>query len=134
MAPGQTLRVTAMDNQQYRDGSVRHVKARAKVYDAASNLLYQTDEVEIPSGGYYSFDIGYDDIRAEDINDIYIFKSGGRIQLRFDVEFKGRVRAAAGDVDGPAPEAFPATFELVDDESRRAILIGLLLPAIQKVR
>jgi hypothetical protein len=134
MAPGQTLRVTAMNNHRSRDGSVRHVKARVKVYDAASNLLYKTEEVKIPSGGYHSFDVGYNDIRTEDLNDLYIFKSGGRIQLRFDVEFKGGVRAAVADVNGPAVDEFPATFELVDGVSGQSILIGLLLPAIQKVR
>src|SRR5918993_4970664 len=46
MAPGQTLRVTAMNKRQSRDGGVRHVKASVKVYDAASNLLYRTEEVE----------------------------------------------------------------------------------------
>jgi hypothetical protein len=134
LAPGQTLRVTAMNNYRPQDGG-RPVKASLKVFDAASNLLYQTEEVEVPAGGYYSFDVSYAAVATRSVNDAYIFKGAtGRIQVGFEMQYRGGVRVAVGDVDGSESNPYAAGFELVNDESGQTVLIGTLLPAIQKVR
>jgi hypothetical protein len=132
----QTLRVTVHNNFVLQDGSVRAVRVGVKVYDSASNLLCQTDEVDLDPGEFHSFDIRPGDVPGRgDVNDLYIFRAPeGRIQVAFETAFKGGVRVAAGDVDRYPTVSSPSTFELIDNESGRTVLVGLLLPAIRKVR
>jgi hypothetical protein len=109
------------------------VQGHVKAFNAGGQTILQTDEVEILPGESHSFDIGRDDLPGRrDINDLYIFKSPrGSIRVRVEVVIIAPA-AAPGQDKEPGVDRFPATFELIDNGSGKRILIGMLLPAIQK--
>lgn len=123
---GQTLRATGV-NAILSDGSVRFVRAHVKVFDSRGNVLCQTEEVEIPAGGFHSFDINRDDIPLAGE------PRTGRVQIRLEMIFTGGVSVPTGQDEEPGAGNFPATLELVDNNSGGTIM-ALLLPAVQSAR
>jgi hypothetical protein len=142
---GQTLRIRiASTNNRGRGGSssggddviiAGPIMGHVKVFSASTGqVLYKTDEARILAGESRSFDINSDDLPARDVNDMYIFQSPNR-RARVRVEVVIVVPATEKGQDGvPRASKFPTTYELVDKGSGKTILIGQLLPAIQKVR
>lgn len=104
------------------DGGSRATgSAHVKVFDGRSVMLFESSIAALPGGAVHEFEI--DPLTLQTIADPLT----GRIILRLKVELS--LRNAAIDSDSIE---FPTMFELVDRESDKAILIGLLLPAIQK--
>jgi hypothetical protein len=100
--------------------------AHVKLFDVGGNLIAQSAEVEIPAGKFHSFEF-----RRESLN-LPGDPNTGRLQLRAEVEIK-LWHASSPREQNPIIE-FPTSFELVNRQTGAAILIGLLVPAVQKVR
>lgn len=121
LALGQTLRL----NLVLQDGSVRPVSAQVRVSYNGKTILIRNHEPN-PTARVHSFDISR--------NDLAVAGEPGtaRVQLWVAVEIvlSFPTRAQAED---PAAVFYPPTFELMD-ESGKTVVLGLLLPAVQKVK
>ena len=124
---GQTIRVTGV-NSVLVDGSIRTVKGCVKVFDGRDNVLFQTNEVVIPAGGFHSFDINREDIPLAGE------PGTGHARIRLEMVFTGGVSVPTGGDEEPAVVNLPSTFELIDDQSGKTVLMSLLLPAVQGAR
>lgn len=100
-------------------------RGHVRVFDGRSGLLAVTDEVEICAGCFNSIDI------ARESFNLPGDPNTGRLQVRAEVEISTWVPNTRSET--PAIE-FPTSYELVNRESGQTILIGMLLPAVQKVR
>lgn len=136
VAPGQTVRLTVFNPVQrttvassaevsgvddgviITGGPMGHVR----VFDGAGLSVFSSENIFIPPGEFRTFDIKYADLAA-----VPAESSTGRRQIRTDmtISFTGLESDA---------RRFHPTFELVDSETGQTILIGMLLPAVQKVR
>jgi hypothetical protein len=93
-----------------------------RVYDGAGDLLLSYDHTPIGAGRFDSFTINYTDLEL---------RAGENGTVR------RQIRVATSMVfTGPETEAalFRPSWELVNATTGEAILIGMLLPAVQKVR
>ncbi|MDM7923329.1 MAG: hypothetical protein QUS14_13610 [Pyrinomonadaceae bacterium] len=97
--------------------------ANVRVFDGRTELLYETSVSALPGGFIHTFEI--DPFELPITPDPVT----GRVDLRIKVDLF--LRSAVFDSD---QIEFPTSFELVDNQTSKAILIGLLLPAVQKVR
>ena len=86
-------------------------------------MLFETSAVGLPGGHLHTFEI--DPLQTLLVPDAVT----GRLQLRIKVDLY--LRNAVFDSN---TVEFPTTFELVDNQTSKPVLIGLLLPAVQKVR
>lgn len=136
VAPGQTVRLTIFnpvrpttatssaetwgvdDGVIITGGPMGHVR----VFDGSGHSVFSSENVFIPPGEFRTFDIKYADLAAAPAE-----SSTGRRQIRTEmtIVFTGLESDA---------RRFHPTFELVNSETGQTILIGMLLPAIQKVR
>ena len=122
LLPGQTLRFSLYNPAP---AGTPAAGGRVRVFDGSGAAIGQTSMVQIPAGTFYSFEIRRDSLNLPgDPNT-------GRLQVRAEIELTVWHEGSTRNVP-PAVE-FPSTRELVDQETGRTILIGLLLPAIQKV-
>lgn len=119
VAAGQTvrIRIAVPDNGGSRANGGGHVK----VFDGRSELLFETSIAGLPGGAVHEFEI--DPLTLPTNADSLT----GRITLRLKVE----LFLKNADIDADSVE-FPTMFELVDRETQEAVLIALLLPAVQK--
>lgn len=131
--PGQTLRVSASNPDSKGDvngdGRPDVITGTVVLFDGTGGRIYESAEVVIPAGGFHSFDINRGDIpQAGD-------PRTGRLQVRVEVVLR-RVpkRGEAEGASGGVTKHGAGTMELVDDATGKTLLIGLLLPAVQKVR
>ena len=117
---GQTIRV---GHFAMGDGSVRAVGGHVKVFDGAGVAVMEIPIREVQAG-----ESDHIDIRRDDLSHVGDPKTG-RLQIRLEVfvVYSDSLRKGAG-----TSSVFPPSFELVSDESGESILIGMLLPAIQK--
>ena len=100
--------------------------ARVRVFDGSGGIVTQTSGVQIPAGSFHSFEIPRESLNMPgDPNT-------GRIQFRVEIELTVWQEGNTRDI--PSPVQFPSSYELVDRESGRTILIVLLLPAVQSAR
>jgi hypothetical protein len=119
VVPGQKVSVT-VPNFYFQDGSLRFVKHAVEVTENESGLIYSGE-----SGGINE--------AVHELGHVFAFTvpgdpSRGRVQLWIKVE---------SFPPSPMQESavmLPPTFELIDDLSGKTVVIGLLLPAIMKVR
>ena len=122
VAPGQTLLVSLPGNFQFGDGSVRFITYRVSVYDAAFNLLHQTEPGA--EGHEYGHALGLSHYNLGGTT-----RSGPK-EVWIHVE--STTWAAPGQAVAGARLA--PTFEVVDDLSRRTTVFGVLMPAIPGAR
>ncbi|HEV7474780.1 MAG TPA: hypothetical protein VGN90_12075 [Pyrinomonadaceae bacterium] len=127
--PGQKVSVT-VPNFYFQDGSVRFVKHSIRVIEN------QPGVTENESGLVYSGESG--GLNEHELGHVFTFSvpgdfGRGRVQLWIQVESlqPSATQASAGD---SSAVMLPPTFELMDYGSEKSVLIGLLLPAILKVR
>ena len=117
IAPGQTLRLTFF-NPTSNTIAGPHVR----VFNGSGDSLIDARHRPLAAGEFDSFDIRYSDIEQ-------IAGEGGtgRRQIRTDISIV---------YTGLESEAklFRPTWEMVDSVNGQSVLIGLLLPAVQKVR
>ena len=126
LTPGQTALIT-VPNFALQDGSVRFLKSTINVYDRDFNLIYQTDRFEP------GHEVGHLVTLRHDHLPIPGELVTSRIQVWIEVESHWLTSTPARAEDVGA-SLIPPTFEVVDNASGRTILIGMLLPAVQKVR
>jgi hypothetical protein len=116
LAPGQTLRLSIFNPAPNAAGP--HVK----VYTGTGLAVLSGSHTPLKSGEFDSFNISYSDLEQ---------MSGepgtGRRQIR--VELAIVYTGLESDA-----RRIRSTYELVDTATGQTILIGMLLPAIQKVR
>jgi hypothetical protein len=136
LVPEQTVLVT-VPNFYSLDGSVRFVKHTIKVYERQSTEGLNHAVTERQSGLVYSGESG----GLNEAFHIFTFRYADlpvqgealtrRAQLWIVVESflpsETQARAEERSADGLLP-----TFELADEERGKTVLMGLLLPAIQK--
>jgi hypothetical protein len=117
LVQGQKLRLTVF-NPSPSTAAGAHVK----VFDGSGFLLLSSENVAVPGGEFRTFDISYNDLGQMPGE-----SATGRRQIRADmtIVFTGLESEA---------RIFRPSFELVDEVRGQSILIGMLLPAIQKVR
>ena len=123
LLPGQFLRFNLYNPAA---SGTPAAKGHVKVFDGRGVLIAQTIDIEIAAGCFQSIDISRESLNLPgDPNT-------GRLQVRAEVEISlWQELTLRGE---PAPVEFPTTYELVDRESGRTVMVGHLLPAIQKVR
>jgi hypothetical protein len=136
LVPGQMVLVS-VPNFYYLDGSVRFVKHTIKVYERQSTEGLNHAVTERESGLVYSGESG----GINEAFHIFTFRYADlpvqgepltrRAQLWIVVESFLPSATQAQAVERSADGLLP-TFELVDEERGKTVLIGLLLPAIQK--
>ncbi|MGH9941985.1 MAG: hypothetical protein ACRD9R_06455 [Pyrinomonadaceae bacterium] len=124
MARGQKLRLSVF-NSSLQDGSVRVVRGHIKIFSGSSGALLLNHELNNPPAGLHSFDINRDDLPEQGE------PGTGRIQLWVEVEIVSR--STRRDED-PGAGVFPPNFELIAENSGTTILVGMLLPAVQRIR
>ena len=117
---GQTIRV---GHFAMGDGSVRAVGGHVKVFDGAGVAVMDIPIREVQLG-----ESDHIDIRRRDLSHVGDPLTG-RLQIRLEILV---VYADSRRKTGDSTGVFPPSFELVSDETGQSILIGLLLPAIQK--
>ena len=117
LSPGQTLRFVFF-NPTANTIAGPHVK----VFDGNGTLLLDASHTPLGSGQFDWFDINYSDLPQ-----LATEGNTGRRQIRTNVTitYTGLESEA---------ELFRPTWELVDTATGQTLLIGMLLPAIQKVR
>ena len=117
LAPGQTLRLNFY-NPTRETVAGPHVR----VFDGAGELLLSYDHTPIGAGRFDSFDINFADLELK------VGENGtSRRQIRVatSIVFTGLESEA---------KLFRPTWELINTATGESILIGMLLPAVQKVR
>jgi hypothetical protein len=116
LVPGQTLRMTVFNPSLVGAGG--HVK----VFSGTGQILLSAQNTYIGAGEFRSFDINYTDLEQMEGE-----PGTGRRQIRTDltISFSGLESDA---------RRFHPSFELFDTARGTTILIGMLLPAVQKVR
>lgn len=124
VVPGQKVSVT-VPNFYFQDGSVRFVKHRIGVTENESGLVYSGE-----SGGLNE--------SAHEYGHVFAFTvpgdpGRGRVQIWIEVE-SFPPSATQERTEDRSAVMLPPTFELMDYGSEKTVLIGLLLPAILKVR
>ena len=116
---GQTIRVSVSNPVRPGGGSAR---GQVKAFNESGGLIYQSDEADIPVGGFHSFDINRLDLAGT-----------GRLQVRFEIVVKTNLARGYGQGAGATEdELAPTTVELIDSDSGKTT--AMLLPAVQKVR
>ena len=117
LASDQTLRLNF-----YNPTAATVAGPQVRIYDGAGGLLLSYDHTPIGAGRFDSFDVNYADLdlNAGD-------NSTGRRQIRVatSIVFTGLESEAM---------LFRPTWELLNSSTGQTILIGMLLPAVQKVR
>lgn len=123
VAPGQSIRV-GIFNPVFADGSVRTVRGgHVKVFSGSGEVLFEIPFGPIRPGAFQQIDID----RGHLANAGETFSGVQRTRVEMTLTFDGASSAPLGEV-------FPPSFELVNEVGGQTILIGLLLPAVQKVR
>lgn len=120
LVPGQTVRLT-MQTPDASSPVNGGGGPRVRVFDGNGGLLLEKTLAPVQRGGF-----SYVDISRTEIADSGEERTG-RLQVRIEIDYI--VRTA-----GTQPAALPATMELLSEQDGKPVLIGLLLPAIQKVR
>ena len=117
---GQTVRV---GHFAMGDGSVRAVGGHVKVFDGGGIAVMEIPIREVQAG-----ESDHIDVRRSDLSHVGDPKTG-RLQIRLEVLV---VYSDSTRKSGDSTRVFPPSYELVNDETGESILIGMLLPAIQK--
>jgi hypothetical protein len=117
IAPDQTLRLTF-----FNPTTETVAGPQVRVFDGADNLLLSYNHTPIGSRRFDSFDIPY-----SALGQMFGEIGSGRRQVRVttSIVFTGLESDA---------KLFRPTWELMNTTSGESILIGMLLPAVQKVR
>ena len=134
LVAGQRVSVS-VPNTVLLDGSVRYVKHKIKVYVCPSDPATERE-----SNLVYSGESGGLNEAAHEFGHVFTFRhehlrvSGepvtGRVQLWIEIE---SFLSSTTPTEERSADVLLPTFELIDDGTGKTILIGHLLPAIQKV-
>ena len=109
---GQTLRFSAF-NPNPPERVSEPVRARVRLYDAAGNVLAQSEEVDLPPGQFRTFDFNRAGLRAAGE------PNTGRLQVRAEIIYGFVLTSTLIPSD-----QFPAAMELIDNSTGRTILVG----------
>ncbi len=129
LVPGQRVSVT-VPNFYFQDGSVRFVKHSISVIENESGGLIYSGE----SGGLNESGVG----GQHEVGHVFAFTvpgepGRGRVQVWIEVE-SFPPSATQQRAEASRAVMLPPTFEVIDELTGRTALIGMLLPAIMKVR
>ncbi len=123
IAPGQTVRVSVV-NPVFVDGSVRSVRGgHVKIFDGVGNVHLEIPFGPIVPGAFHQVDIDRSHLNTTGDPNTGVQRTRIEVTLSFNAS-----------TSTPMNEVFPPSFELVNEQGGQTILIGMLLPAIQKVR
>ena len=123
LVPGQSLRLNVLNFADDQNGG--SMMGHVKVMDGTRVPLFETSEVEIEPDQFHSFEIKRSDISAPGDS------RTGRVEVRIQLVLTGN----ASDMNVRARiDKLPSQIELVDDDTGKTVVMGMLLPAIQKVR
>ena len=93
-----------------------------RIYDGAGELLLSYDHTPIGAGRFDSFDVNYTDLDLKIVGSTTVRR---QIRVATSIVFTGLESDAT---------LFRPTWELINATTEESILIGMLLPAVQKVR
>jgi hypothetical protein len=116
--PGQTIRLT-MQTPDATSPVNSGGGPRVRVFNGNGGLILEKEFALIQRGGF-----SYVDISRTEIADTGEERTG-RLQVRIEIDYIVRTT-------GTQPATLPASMELLSEQDGKPVLIGLLLPAVQK--